>query len=105
MINLEKPCEGIHYVLNKMPGVDNDQAWEVLIKEGVYKDTAVVYGGVRYDGIKNTLSFKLVIRETPIENLTNTDPEFEEYAGLILEDLIKNHLANGTLVYGKNENN
>jgi hypothetical protein len=105
MINLEKPCEGIHYVLHRMPNVSNDQAWEVELKEGVYKGTVLVYGNVQYDGINNKLMFKLGIRETPIENLSNKDPELEDYAGIILEDLIKNNLANGTLVYGKNENN
>lgn len=101
MINLEKPCEGIHYVLNKMAGVDNSQAWEVEIKEGKYKGTVIAYGNVQYDGVNNKLSFALGIRETTLPNLSNKDPEFEDYAGFILEDLIKNNLANGTLVYGK----
>jgi hypothetical protein len=102
MINLEKPCEGIHYALHKMP-IANDQAWEVEIKEGVYKGTIIVYGNVQYDGINNKLIFKLGIRETPIQDLSNKDPAFEDYAGILLEDLIKNNLANRTLVYGKDK--
>lgn len=102
MINLEKPCEGVHYVLHKMP-IANAQAWEVEIKEGVYKGTILVYGNVQYNGIDNKLIFKLGIRETPIQDLSNKDPGLEDYAGIILEDLIKHNLANGTLVYGKDK--
>jgi len=105
MINMEKPCEGIHYVLHKMDGVDNDQAWEIELREGKYKGTIVAFGNVKFDGINNKLAFQLSIRETPIDDLSAKDPEFEDYAGIILEDLIKTNLANGTLVYGENENN
>ena len=105
MINLEKPCEGIHYALNIMEDVDNDQAWQIELLEGKYTGTTVTYGQVKFDGVNNKLAFKLAIRETPIEDLSVDDPEFRDYAGVILEDLIKTNLANGNLVYGENENN
>lgn len=101
MINLEKPCEGIHYVLHKMEGIDNDQAWEVEFIEGPYAGSVIAYGNVKYDGITNKLAFQLGIRKTPTKDLSVKDPAFEDYAGIILEDLIKNNLANGTLTYGK----
>ena len=105
MINLDKLSEGIHYVLHKMDAVDNEQAWEVEFREGKYKGTTCAYGNVKFDGVSNKLAFTLAIRQTPIDNLSAEDPEFKEYAGIILEDLIKTNLANGTLVYGENKNN
>ena len=105
MINLDKVSEGIHYVLHKMDGVDNSQAWEVEFREGKYKGTICAFGNVKFDGVNNKLAFTLAVRQTPISNLSAEDPEFKDYAGIILEDLIKTNLASGTLIYGQNENN
>lgn len=95
MINIDKPCEGIDYVIESVPEVTNEQAWKVVMINGQYKGVSVIFGNIQYNGVDNKLIYKMTADNADVE-----DVHFKEYTGQILEDIIKTHLANGTLAYG-----
>ena len=95
MINIDKPSEGVDYIIETLPEVSNEQAWKVVIINGPYKGASVVFGNIQYNGIDNKLIYKMTCDVFDVN-----DSQFKDYTGQILEDIIKSHLANGTLAYG-----
>lgn len=104
MIDIDKLSEGIDYDIRPIDEVDNEQAWQVFVKTGVYRDMVMMFTRVKFDGPNSRLTFQL-----DAMNLDQTTPEMTDglknHAADILEDIIKTNLAKGTLVIDDDDNN
>jgi len=97
MIDLNKPCEGVDYVIVPFTEVENDQAWQVVIQTGEFKDTAMLFTHIEYSGPHNQLKFRL-----DAVNVDGTEVKITEsmqnYSFKVLEDIVRTGLANGSIV-------
>ena len=106
MIDLNKPLEGLDYEVTRVPGHDNEQAWMVKVLRGSFKDVLIGFTNVMYDGISNNLKFKYSAAvvmddsaDTNVYMMDTADPQLEDYAFEVLQDIIKNGIANGSVVF------
>lgn len=97
MINLNKPCEGLDYTIEPLENIDNTQGWIVVIKTGVYKNTTFLYTNVEYNGKRGNIRFRLDAIDNT-QNSLSVDSNLEDYAFEVLQDIIRNGLANGSIV-------
>lgn len=96
MIDLNKLCEGIDYQIIPFPEVDNDQAWVVSILRGSYTGYRLFFTGIEYDGTSGQLRFRLDVLND--SDFVSADGDLQNYAFDLLTDIIKNGIANGSLV-------
>ena len=97
MIDLEKPLEGVDYTIEPLEGLDNEQAWKVVVRKGLYKDKTLIYNQIQYNGKTQRIKYQLhVINES--NELEQMTPEIDDYAFNILVDIIKTGITNGSVV-------
>jgi len=102
MINLDRVSEGIHYEL--IPDDDiNEQAWNVRIKEGDFVETVIRFGNISFVGEELHFSFALI--SSPDENLTEDSHELQDFAALILEDVLEKAATDGSLALREKDDN
>lgn len=95
LIDINKYSEGVHYEL--IPGSDDDsQSWNVRILEGYYVETVIEYGKIKINHENESLSFDFKIISSPIEEI-KSHPEFINYVGSILSDVLFQASAEGNL--------
>jgi hypothetical protein len=106
VIDLNKPLEGLDYEVNRVPGHDNEQAWMVRILRGEFKDVLMGFTNVEYNGTSNSLRFKysaaMVLNDSADTNvyvLDTSDIKLQDLAFDVLQDVIKNGIANGSIVF------
>lgn len=102
MINVNKPSEGLDYVIKPIPEITNDQAWLVEVKTGPYKGYQLVFTRIEYNGKTGTIRFQL---DTLSEEEVEITTELEDFAFEILQDVIKTGLANGSVVLNDKDSN
>jgi len=90
--------EGVDYEL--MPvDVANDQAWDVRILSGDFTESVIRFGGIRFDGERDCLTFNFIMVDSTTES-TSADPELQEVAGAILEDVLEKAASEGWMITG-----
>ena len=106
MIDLDKVSEGIHYELVPVEDNPNEQAWHVRILEGEFAETVIAFGNVAIAEDGEHLSFNFFVASTPDDTLTEDHEPLQDFAALILEDVLERAQSEGSLVYkdGANEN-
>jgi len=87
--------ENIDYEL--IPSSTDDNHWNVRFLTGDYIETVIAYGKIALegDGLDETdtrMTFNLEIVETPDQDLTEDNEEFQRYAGDILISIISESL-------------
>lgn len=98
MINLNKVSEGIDYEI--VSENSDESKWAVQVLRGNFVGVGFVYDEVSINGERGEISFKL----TALDIQTNQPAELEDeekaqyFAADILEDIIKNGIANGSVV-------
>lgn len=95
---MQKVSEGKDYELTPSEGSDNDQAWDVRILRGDFAETVVRFGNIRFDDEKDCLLFNYVIQYTPDETLTEEREDLIMHVGDILESVLENAIAEGSLL-------
>lgn len=96
-INTDKISEGIHYEL--IPGnEDNDQSWDIRIKEGNFVESVIRFGNIGFDPDLDALTFNFVLVSTPDEDLTEDNSDLQDFVGGILEDVLEKAAADGSLI-------
>lgn len=111
MIDVNKPSEGIDY---NIIGVDGDsdaaeKGWAVIIISGPYRGMWVMYKDLICDGVASRISYSYMYAQTEddLPNVPeNTPPDFDEFVFQVVQDIIRNGIANGDVVlYDQNTNN
>ena len=73
-----------------IPDKGDEQAWNVRVLSGLYTETVLKYGVVKFNGKgkEKYMSFNFDIIYTPDTELTKESVELQEFAGLMLEKIM-----------------
>ena len=88
--------ENKHYEI--IPDKGDDQAWNVRILSGMFTETVLKYGVVKFNGKKKDMTFNFDIVYTPDTVLTVSDLKLQEFAGIMLEQIMSQGFSNGEVI-------
>ena len=90
--------ENKHYEI--IPDKGDEQAWNVRVLSGLYTETVLKYGVVKFNGKgeEKYMSFNFDIVYTPDTELTKESVELQEFAGLMLEQIMAKGIEEGNVI-------
>ena len=88
--------ENKHYEI--IPDKTDDQAWNVRILSGMFTETVLKYGVVKFNGKKKDMTFNFDIVYSPDTELTVNNLELQDFAGIMLENIIEQGIKDGQVV-------
>ena len=88
--------ENEHYEI--IPDKGDDQAWNVRILSGMFTETVLKYGVVKFNGKKKDMTFNFDIIYTPDTELTVSDLKLQEFAGIMLEQIMAQGFRDGEVI-------
>ena len=88
--------ENKHYEI--IPDKGDDQAWNVRILSGMFTETVLKYGVVKFNGKKKDMTFNFDIIYTPDTELTVSDLKLQEFAGIMLEQIMAQGVRDGEVI-------
>ena len=88
--------ENKHYEI--IPDKGDDQAWNVRILSGMFTETVLKYGVVKFNGKKKDMTFNFDIVYTPDTELTVSDLKLQEFAGIMLEQIMAQGIRDGEVI-------
>jgi len=95
--NTMKHEENVTYQL--VPGDQGDQHWLVRFLEGPFPETVIQYGAISFnEAAENMMSFNFFIESSPDPDLTVDNVELQEFAGDILQEIIKRAIEDNSVV-------
>jgi len=95
--NKMKHEENVTYQL--VPGDQGDQHWLVRFLEGPFPETVIQYGAISFnEAAENMMSFNFFIESSPDPDLTVDNVELQEFAGDILQQIIKRAIEDNSVV-------
>lgn len=80
-----------------VPIEDNPDAWGVRIKTGMFTETVIVFGAIRFNKVKDNLSFSFDVYSSPDSELTPDNVELQEHCTKLLESIIIDGIEDGTV--------
>ena len=83
-----------------IPDKGDEQAWNVRVLSGLYTETVLKYGVVKFNGKgkEKYMSFNFDIIYTPDTELTVSDLKLQEFAGIMLEQIMSQGFSNGDVI-------
>ena len=83
-----------------IPDKGDEQAWNVRVLSGLYTETVLKYGVVKFNGKgkEKYMSFNYDIIYTPDTELTKESVELQEFAGLMLEQIMARGIEEGNVI-------
>ena len=83
-----------------IPDKGDEQAWNVRVLSGLYTETVLKYGVVKFNGKgkEKYMSFNFDIIYTPDTELTKESVELQEFAGLMLEQIMAKGIEEGNVM-------
>jgi len=94
-MNLEKVAEGIDYELTPSEE-ENQMAWDVRILKDNFPETVIRFGKIRFE--EEYLHFDFIVVSSPDDQVDIDNIELQDFAAEILEDILINAEANGSLI-------
>ena len=88
--------ENKHYEI--IPDKGDDQAWNVRILSGMFTETVLKYGVVKFNGKKKDMTFNFDIVYTPDTELTVSDLKLQEFAGIMLEQIMAQGMRDNEVI-------
>ena len=90
--------EDKHYQI--IPDKSDDQAWNVRILSGTFTETVLKYGVVKFNGKGKDkyMSFNFEIVYTPDTELTRENKKLQEFAGILLEQVMARGIEDGNVI-------
>ena len=88
--------ENKHYEI--IPDKGDDQAWNVRILSGMFTETVLKYGVVKFNGKKKDMTFNFDIVYTPDTELTVSDLKLQEFAGIMLEQIMAQGIRDNEII-------
>ena len=82
-----------------VPHPRDDGAWSIRILEGVYSETLISFGTITLDGEDNEdsqMTFDFTLESSPIDDLDESNLEFQDFAGSLLTSIIETAIINKT---------
>ena len=83
-----------------IPDKGDEQAWNVRILTGLFTESVLKYGVVKFNGKGKDkyMSFNFDIVYTPDTELTRENVELQEFAGNMLEQIMARGIEQGTVI-------
>ena len=83
-----------------IPDKGDEQAWNVRVLSGLYTETVLKYGVVKFNGKgkEKYMSFNFDIIYTPDTELTKESVELQNFAGLMLEQIMARGIEEGNVI-------
>ena len=83
-----------------IPDKGDEQAWNVRVLSGLYTETVLKYGVVKFNGKgkEKYMSFNFDIIYTPDTELTKESVELQDFAGLKLEQIMARGIEEGNVI-------
>ena len=93
-----KLTEDKHYQI--IPDKGDDQAWNVRILSGTFTETVLKFGVVKFNGKgeESYMSFNFEIVYTPDTELTKENKKLQEFAGILLEQVMARGIEEGNVL-------
>jgi len=88
--------ENKHYEI--IPDKADDQAWNVRILSGIFTETVLRYGVVKFNGKKKDMTFNFDIVYTPDTELKVSDTRLQDFAGIMLEQIMAQGIREGSVI-------
>ena len=88
--------ENVHYEI--IPDKGDDQAWNVRILSGMFTETVLRYGVVKFNGKEKNMSFNFDIVSTPDTELNVSNLELQDFAGMMLEQIMAQGIRDGEVI-------
>ena len=88
--------ENKHYEI--IPDKGDEQAWNVRILSGMFTETVLKYGVVKFNGKKKDMTFNFDIVYTPDTELTVSDLKLQEFAGIMLEQIMAQGIRDNEII-------
>lgn len=74
---------------------EHPDAWAVRFESGDFVETTIVFGAIAYNDKEEALTFDFQIVDTPDENLSVENNGLQNFAGMVLLDIIDKGLEEG----------
>lgn len=86
-----------------IPDDAHDQDWNVRILEGMYNETVLKIGGIAVNEVEGHLSFDFFVINSPDDELTEDDPDLQDYVAELLEHIITVAIEKDELIMKERE--
>lgn len=97
-MSLQAVSEDIDYELIPCDDVGNEQAWDVRILRGDFVESVIRFGNLKVNEEQGCLNFNFLVVSSPDADVTEDNIELQEYAGVVLESILENAIANDALL-------
>ena len=100
MIDFNKPSEGIDYVIVPFD-TEEVSGWVADIISGPFKGQRILYNQIAINGVDGKINYRMLHSnmESPDGKMDHSEFDaFGEFAHQVLVDIIKNGIANGSIV-------
>lgn len=97
-MSLQAVSEDIDYELIPCDDVGNEQAWDVRILRGDFIESVIRFGNLKVNEEQGCLNFNFLVVSSPDADVTEDNIELQEYAGVVLESILENAIANDALL-------
>ena len=94
MIDINKPSYGVDYTIQQ---ITTPEVWYATVLRGPHTGIDIRFTNISYDGNNNTISF-MSRYSNEDGDIIQADKSLEDFAGYMIEDILKNSLANGEVV-------
>ena len=82
-----------------IPAEGDDQAWAVRILTGNYVETVLQFQAISFNRVEEgVMSFNFDVVSSPDPELTVEDIELQEYAGDLLQAIIRDGIESGSVI-------
>lgn len=82
-----------------IPSPEDEQAWNVRILKGDYTETVLRYGTISINEVgEGIMNFNFFVVSSPDTDLTSEDLGLQEYAGDLLQAIIRDGMETGSVV-------
>lgn len=97
-MSFQAVSEDIDYELIPCDDVGNEQAWDVRILRGDFVESVIRFGNLKVNEEQGCLNFNFLVVSSPDADVTEDNIELQEYAGVVLESILENAIANDALL-------
>lgn len=88
-----------------IPAEDDEQAWAVRILTGDYVETVLRYGAIGFNQEEEgVMTFNFGVISSPDPDLTSENADLQEYAGDLLQAIIRDGIESGSVMMREKEN-
>ena len=82
-----------------IPAEEDEQAWAVRVLSGDYVETVLRFGTISMNRVEEgVLTFDFTVISSPDPKLSTEDESLQEYAGDLLQAIIRDGIESGSII-------